>query len=116
MPALVPITLHQANAETVTFTITRTVATDDLTLVTSLKLILKQSPCTADTDSTSLTLSSTNPTQIVISSQTTSQITARAYIPATSLVDPYERWWRVDAYIGTSYRTAIYGPVTVVDL
>jgi hypothetical protein len=44
------------------------------------------------------------------------QITAEAYIPATALADPYNRWWRVDAFIGVTYRTALYGPVTVLDL
>lgn len=116
MPALVPITLSQGNAETVTVTVTRTVATDDLTLVTSLRLVMKPDRCTADNASTSLTLSTANPAQMVITSQTASQIVARAYIPAAALAEPYSRWWRVDAGIGAAYRTALYGPVTVIDL
>ena len=116
MPALVPITLSQGNAETVTITITRTVATDDLTLITVLRLILKPDRCTADNASTALTLTTTNPAQMVITSQTASQIVASAYIPAAALTEPYSRWWRVDAGVGTAYRTALYGPVTVIDL
>lgn len=116
MSALVPLTLHQGNAETVAITITRSDPTDDLTLITSLRLVLKPDQCTADTATTAVVLTTANPAQMVIISQVAAQITAEAYIPATALTDPYSRWWRVDAYIGLTYRTAIYGPVTVLDL
>lgn len=116
MPAIVPITLHQGNAETINITITRSDPTDDLTLITSLRLVMKPDQCTSDTASTVITLSTSNPAQMVILTQTASQITAKAYVPASALTDPYDRWWRVDAYIGTNYRTALYGPVTVIDL
>lgn len=116
MSALVPLTLHQGNAETVAITITRSDPTDDLTLITSLRLVLKPDQCTTDTATTAVVLTTANPAQMVITSQAAAQITAEAYIPATALTDPYSRWWRVDAYIGLTYRTAIYGPVTVLDL
>lgn len=116
MPAIVPITLHQGNAETISITITRSDPSDDLTLVTTLKTIIKPDQCTSDTANTVITLSTSNATQMVILTQTSAQITAEAYIPASALVDPYDRWWRVDAYVGTNYRTALYGAVTVVDL
>jgi hypothetical protein len=116
MSTLQTITLRQGNTETVTVTITPDVPGDDLTLVTSLKLIMKPDPCTLDTATTVLTLSTAVPAQMVITSQTAAQIVAEAYIPASALVDSYDRWWRVDAYIGATYRTALYGPVIVIDL
>lgn len=116
MGTLQTITLRQGNSEIVAITITRDVATDDLTLITSLKMIMKPDTCTTDTATTVLTLSTAVPAQMVITSQTAAQITAEAYIPASALVDPYDRWWRVDAYVGATYRTALYGPVIVIDL
>jgi len=116
MSALVPITLHQGNAETVSITITRSDPTDDLTLITSLRLVLKPDRCASDTASPALVLTTSNPAQMIIVSQAAAVITAEAYIPGSALTDPYDRWWRVDAYIGSMYRTVLYGPVTVIDL
>jgi hypothetical protein len=116
MPSLVPLTLHQSNDEIISIVITPSVPTDDLSLVTKLVLVLKPDQCTADSDTTVLTLDTGDPTEIIITAQSASQIAALAYVPATSLASPYDRWWRVDAYVGTSHRTALYGPVTVVDL
>jgi hypothetical protein len=72
--------------------------------------------CTGDTESTVTVLTSSNPAQITITAHTAAQIDATVYVPAASLADPYSRVWRVDAYSGTTHRTAMYGPVTVVDL
>lgn len=113
---LAPITLRQGNAETIRATITRDDPTDDLATVTKLQLVLKASQCVSDSDSSSLVLSTTNSAQMIIVSQTSAQIVVEAYIPSTALASPYSRWWRIDAYVGTIYRTALYGPVTVIDL
>lgn len=116
MATLVPLTMHQNNDEILKLVITPIDPTDDLTLVTSLRFYLKPDQCTIDTDSTVTVLTSANPAQITITAQTAAQIAATVYVPAASLSEPYSRWWRVDAYVGTARRTAMYGHVTVVDL
>lgn len=113
---VVPITLRQGNAETIRVTITRDDPTDDLTLVTKLVCVIKPDVCTADSASSVVTLSSTNSAQLLITAQVAASITAEVYVPASALALPYDRVWRVDAYVGTAVRTAVYGPVTVVDL
>ena len=114
--ALQPIVLHQGNTEQLQITITPAVSTDDLSLITSLVVIIKDSPRVPDATAGVVTLSSANPAQITITRQTKTVIEAIVYLPASLTVDPYTRCWRCDAYVGTAYRTAIYGPVTVVDL
>jgi hypothetical protein len=116
MPTLVPLTMCQGNDETIDLVITPVVPTDDLSLVTSLRFYLKPDACTVDTDTTVTVLTSAVPAQITITAQTATQIDATVYVPAASLVDPYPRVWRVDAYSGATHRTAMYGPVTVIDL
>ena len=116
MATQVPLTLHQNNDEIIDLVITPVVPTDDLSLVTQLRFYLKPDQCTADTASTVTVLTSAAPTQITITAQSAAQIAATVYVPAASLVEPYNRWWRVDAYVGTARRTALYGHVTVVDL
>lgn len=116
MTTLQDITLHQGNTEQLLLTITRVDPTEDLTLITGLTVIIKDDPCVTDTATGVTTLTSANPAQITITTQTSSQITATAYLPATLTASPYNRWWRCDAHVGTAYRTAIYGTVTVVDL
>lgn len=116
MPSLVPLTLRQSNDEVISMVITPLDPLDDLSLVTSLVVVIKPDRCTADTDSTALTLTTANPSQVVITTQTSAIIEATAYVSAAALLAPYDRWWRVDAYVGTAKRTAMYGPITVVDL
>jgi hypothetical protein len=116
MATVVPLTMHQGNDEIIDLVITPVVPTDDLTLVTAIRFYLKPDACTDDTDSTVTVLTSAVPAQITITAQVATQIDATVYVPAASLVDPYSRIWRVDAYSGTTHRTAMYGPVTVVDL
>lgn len=116
MATLVPLTMSEDNDEVLDLVITPVVPTDDLSLVTVLKFYLKPDVCTADTDSTATVLTSAVPAQITITAHTAAQINATVYIPAASLADPYPRVWRVDAYSGTAHRTAMYGPVTVIDL
>lgn len=116
MAAVVPLTFRQGNDEIVDLVITPATVGDDLSLVTSLVFILKPDPCTADTATTATRLTSAIPAQITVTAQSTAQISATVYIPASALIDPYRRFWRVDAYVGLTHRTALYGPVTVVDL
>jgi hypothetical protein len=116
MSTLVPVVLRQGNDEVLRMTIIPDDPLDDLTHVTLLVLIMKDDACTADSDASVLTLDSGNPAEIAINEQIADRIVATAYIPAAALSEPYGRVWRVDAYVGTKHRTALYGPVTVVDL
>lgn len=116
MATQVPLTLHQANDEVIDVVVTPVVSTDDLSLVSQLRVLLKSGRCIADTDSSVVTLTSAAPSQITITAQTATRIDATVYVPGSALVEPYERWWRLDAYVGATHRTAMYGPVTVVDL
>lgn len=116
MPSVVPLTLRQSNDEIIDLVITASNPLDDLSLVTSLTVIIKQDPCTSDTDLSTVTLTTADPTKVVITAQTATQIDATVYVSAAVLANPYDRWWRVDVYIGTSKRTAMYGPITMIDL
>jgi hypothetical protein len=116
MATLVPLTMHQSNDEVIDVVITPVVPTDDLSLVTSLRFYLKPDVCTSDTDAAVTVLTSAVPAQITITAQTAAQIDATVYVPSASLLDPYSRVWRIDAYSGTTHRTALYGPATVIDL
>lgn len=116
MATQTPLTLHQSNDEAIDLVITPVVTTDDLSLVTQLRFYLKPDQCTTDTDSTVTLLTSADPAQITITAQSATQVAATVYVPASALVEPYGRWWRVDVYVGTTKRTAMYGPVAVVDL
>lgn len=112
-----PITLRENNDETLRLTIVPDDPADDLTTIAFIEVYLKTDRCVSDTDPSTLTLSSTDPTQVQIISQSTSQLVAVANIPRAALTPPYDRFWRADG-LGSSgaRRTAMYGPVTVVDL
>lgn len=116
MAQLAPITLHEGNDEVLVLTIDRVDPSDDLSTVTSLELYLKVDSCARDADVTTVLLTSAQVSQIDVVTQTAAQITATAYIPAGALVGAYDRWWRVDALSPGTRRTALYGPVTVIDL
>lgn len=116
MPSVVPLELRQGNDEIVSLVITPANLSDDLSVVTKLVMLIKPDPCTADTDTAVTTLSTDDPAQMVITSQTATKIEATAYVPASALAAAYGRWWRCDAYVGTAKRTAMYGAVTVIDL
>lgn len=116
MPSLVPLTLRQSNDETVRVTIVPDDPSESLLSVTSLMFYLKDDVCASDSDTNTLTRSSADPSQISITTHTATQIVAEVYIPALSLANPYPHAWRIDVYIGTSHRTAMYGPVTLIDL
>lgn len=113
MAEKVALTLHQGNDETVAWTITPADG-DDLLDVTSLELVVKDDQCAADADG--LTLTTALADEMVILSQTGDEIVGEAYIPGSALTEPYDRWWRLDAITATGRRTALYGPVVVVDL
>lgn len=112
----VGLTLRESNDETVDLVVTAANDDDDLTDVASLALVMKPQGCDDDGDDAALNLSSDDPTEIAILTQTATTITAQAFIPRAALADPYDRVWRLDA-ISTSgaRRTVIYGPVTVVN-
>lgn len=112
----VPLTLHQHNAETLHLTIARVDPADDLTTITALELLIKPQACTPDDDAEVVRLSTGDPAQITITDQTAAQVTATAHIPASVLAQGWERWWRLDALVGAERRTALYGPVTVINL
>jgi len=111
-----PITLHEGNDETLLITVVRQQPTDDLTGITELVLVLKPDECDPDDSPYALILSTANPFEITITSQTAAELVARAFIPASALAEPYDRFWRLDGLFGATRRTALYGDVTVVDL
>ena len=110
----VALTLHEGNDETLLLTIDREVDTDDLTVITSLELFLKYDAC--DEDDADTTVQLTTGAGITITAQSAAQILATASIPASALVGSFERFWRVDGLVGSARRTAMYGPVQVVNL
>lgn len=116
MASEVSIVLHEDNDETLLLTIVPTTSDGDLSGVTEIQVLLKPSSCTSDSDPTVLVLSSTDPAEVQVTSFSATEIIARAFIPASALALPYDRWWRADALAGTARRTAMYGPVTMVDL
>lgn len=116
MATRIALILHQGNDEIINVVVTPAASGDDLSLVDLLTFRLKPDACTSDTDASVTTLTSAAPAQITITAQTSTQIDATIYVPAASLADPYPRVWRVDAHVGATHRTAVYGPVTIVDL
>lgn len=110
----VPLTFLEGNAETVAFTIVPADADDDLTAVASVRFVLKADGCD-DEDDAELVLTSANPTELQLLTQTAIEITGEAYVPG--LVEAYRRQYRIDAIAGDGrYRTALYGLVTVINL
>ena len=115
MPTPVGLTLYEDNDEIIDLTITGA-AGDDLSVVTAVEVVIKPDVCESDDDDDALVLSSDDAAEITINTQTSTEITATAYVPASALALPYPRVWRADALVGSLRRTAMYGPVTVVDL
>lgn len=110
------LTLMERNDETLLLTIDRQQPTDDLTTIATLELYLKEDACQTDGDA-ELVLTTADAAEMVIDTQTAAQITARAFLPASSLSGPYGRFWRIDGLTsGGLRRTAMYGDVTVVNL
>lgn len=110
----VPLTFIEGNATTVAFTITPASATDDLSAVASVRLVLKADGCDDDADA-EVVLTSADATELVLLTQTPAEITGEAYVPA--LTEAYPRLYRIDAIAGDgSPRTAVYGRVTVTNL
>jgi hypothetical protein len=113
---LAPITLHQGNDETIDVVIDRVVAGDDLTDVLRIVAYLKDGACEADDDDATVILDSADPAQAVISTQSAEQITGQVFVPAAALTSAHDRFWRLDTIAtGGTRRTALYGPVTVID-
>lgn len=116
MPTNETLTLYQGNDLTIRFEVTPDDPTDDLTLVSSTKFVLKPNPETADTDLSVVTLTSAVPAQMVITVQTASLIKVNAYLPASAVATARYGFWRLDCLVGTKARTAGYGPAIVTDL
>lgn len=116
MATLTPITLYEGNTETMTATISRVDPADDLSTATGLEMILKDRVCTPDTATGVVVLSSADPTEITITTQTAATIVATIVVPTSATNPPYDRVWRLDVLFGAARRTAMYGPATVVDL
>src|SRR5512136_891886 len=116
MTSLVPLTFRQLNDEVVRVTIVPDDPSESLLPVTLLMFYLKPNVCTSDADSTVTILTSANPTQIQITTHTAAQIIADVHVPSSALSVPYPRVWRIDAMIGSSRRTAVYGSVALIDL
>jgi hypothetical protein len=116
MPSLVPLTLRQLNDEIVRVTIVPDDPSESLLPVTLLMFYMKSNACVADSDSSVLLLTSVDPAQIHINTHTASQMIVDVNVPSSALIAPYPRVWRIDAHIGASHRTAVYGPVTLIDL
>jgi hypothetical protein len=116
MATTAPITRYEGNTETMDVTVDRVDAADDLTTATALEVVIKDRPCTADSASGVVVLSSSDPSEIAITSQVAAQIVATVVIPTTATNPPYDRVWRLDVMFGAARRTAAHGPVTVVDL
>lgn len=114
--ALQPLTLYEGNDETLSVTILPADG-ESLSTVTAIEFYLKADACDGDDDDGVLFLSTENPPGgVTIVSQSADEIVATVEIPASALVDPYGRFWRLDVMTGVLRRTAMYGPVTVLDL
>jgi hypothetical protein len=116
MPTNTPLTLRQANDEILWLYITPDDPLENMMLITSLSMFIKDSPCMGDGDPSTTILTTSNPAQLTIMGQTALLITVRAIISSAILAAPHPLWWRIDAYVGSAHRTAMYGPITVVDL
>jgi hypothetical protein len=113
----VDIVLHEDNDEILGLAVTPVDEDEDLTGITVLELYMKPQNCTSDEDPLVLVLTSADPSEIDITTQSAVLITADAFIPASALAAPYDRFWRLDALNAAGdRRTAIYGDVTVVNL
>jgi hypothetical protein len=117
MATRVDIVLHEDNDEVLSLVVTPVDANEDLTDITTLELYLKPQNCTSDEDPLVLVLTSADVLQINITTQSAVLITADAFIPASALASPYDRFWRLDTLNAAGdRRTAMYGEVTVVNL
>jgi hypothetical protein len=113
----VKLTFHEGNDETIAVTITSTDPNDDLTQILTLEFYLKSDSCVADDGPSTVILTSADAAEILITSQTADEIQAEVFVPGTALIEPYDRFWHLDALTGTGLRkTALYGPVVVVNL
>lgn len=114
MATEVALTFLEGSKSTVEFSIAPADAADDLTAVASLRFLLKADTCDDDADA-EVVLTTADPTEMQFLTQTATQITGEAYVPA--LTEAYPRAWRIDAISGTGDPlTALYGRVTVINL
>ncbi|MFE3461385.1 hypothetical protein ACFXKD_27895 [Nocardiopsis aegyptia] len=106
--------LREGNDETLSLTVAEEDGggPHDLTGAT-LELLIKTSEDAADSDPSTVLLSSTT-SDITINSPAAG--TATATIDRTHLQQPGTRFWRLDVVRPGTRRTAIYGPLSIVDL
>jgi hypothetical protein len=109
----VDLHLNEGNDEVLAISIRPEVVGEDLTTITALQLYLKADLCQDDA-AAELVLTTADPDQITITSQTADLITATALIPG--LHGSYDRHWRVDGLAGLARRTAMHGLITVEPL
>lgn len=113
MATNIDITVTENNDETLDIDITPEDTSQDLTTITSLEFYLKEDNCFSDAEA-ELVLTSADPNEINIVSQTSSLIEAQVFIPASALAQPYNRFWRIDGLTaGGDRQTAIFGDVSV---
>lgn len=80
----------------------------------SIEMYLKPTKGTADND-LAVVLLSTSTGDIVVSGTPTDG-TAEAHIPASDLSTVGSRWYRVDVIDAGKRRTALYGPLRIIDI
>jgi hypothetical protein len=110
MPTSSALTLDQANATTLSGTVTSGGSAYNLTGVT-LNMYLKASAATSDSAATVLS-TATGEIAVVSAAGGTFTVT----VPAASVATAGQSWYRVDAVASGNTRTVVYGPLTVQDL
>lgn len=108
-PHETPLTLLERNDETLEGTITRDGAAVTLDNA-ALTMLIKPSRHTPDDDTTVTTL--TDGAGITLGPSTGAYT---VQVPAAALASAGEHWYRVDATISGARRTAIYGPLHVIN-
>ncbi len=109
MPSEVPLTLYENNDEKMNLTITSNVVGFSL-VGKSMEAFVKASAATPDNDAGVWTGDTTGG-EIVIEDADNAYV----MVPAAA-VTTTKGWYRVDVISGGLRKTAVYGPLTVVDL
>lgn len=110
MPTSAALTLDQANATTLSGTVTSGGSAYNLTGIT-VEMYLKASAATPDSAATVLSTATGEITVVSASGGTYS-----VAVPSTSVATAGQTWYRVDAVSGGSRKTVVYGPLIVQDL
>lgn len=108
-----PLEVYQSNDEVVDIQVFFEGLPYDLT-GKSMEMFLKPTKGTPDADLAVVKLTSVA-SEIIISG-TPSDGTAVAHIPAVNLANVGTRWYRVDVIDAGKRRTALYGPLRIIDI